>query len=315
MTTTQAIQSVLDLTGIGSLDGASINARLTLANALSAATQEWFSLAPSLYKRTRSAYATPAPEILDCVIEPGATTTSEEIFDDTMRGSTVLIAGDATWNEVVDRSTVLYPYLGSTDSTTCTVYGDCWPFFDFAVDRVASDIECQTGDGKITLLTPRETGRRIAPGTDARFGFYGPGPFTQSVSDIRVIRDKPAAYTLEPVGDSRSSGTLDATALIRLDPIPNRGLNLMATLDILPRAYTIDHVTNTPLVMPVPDERIHSTLLPLLALRVATSMLGVVGPDKIGPIEREAAEARSRITLLPNTRHRTRGRVTIKPGY
>jgi len=319
MTSTQAIQSVLDLTDIKSLDGASINHRLILANALTASVQLWFELAPSIYKRTRATFATTYPQAVTCVFEPGGNTASAEVFTDAMRGSTVLIAGDNTWNEVVDRSTVLYPYRGTANSVNAVVYGDCWTFFDFAIERIAGDVEYQTGDGKIGLLSPRETGRRQLHSHHSSinaFANYGTGwGFAGGSADIRQIREVPTCYTLEPVGDSVNSGDLDATMMVRLDPIPSRGLSLSAMVDILPRTYGVQHVTNTPLNLPVPDERCQLTLLPLLALRVANSSIGTVQQAKMGGIQDEAAEARNRIAMLPKVRHRTQSRLAIKPGH
>ena len=319
MTTTQAIQSVLDLTAIKSLDAASINHRLVLANCLTAAVQEWFELAPAIFKRTRSTFATVGPTTVACVFEPGETTASAEVFSDYQRGSTVVIAGDATWNEVVDRSTVLHPYRGSANSASAIVYGDCWPFFDFAIERIAGDVEYQTGDGGIGLLPPRETGRRQLHNHFSSlnaFSSYGPGwGFSEGATDVRQIRPVPTCYTLEPVGDSVATGDLDAAMMVRLDPIPSQSLSLSAMVDILPRAYGVAHVTNTPLTLPVPDERFHSTLLPILAYRVANSSIGTVEPGKMGGIREDANDARRRIALLPKVRHRTQSRILSKPGY
>ncbi|MEM0926626.1 MAG: hypothetical protein AAGJ83_11355 [Planctomycetota bacterium] len=290
---------------------------IELASAISAATQEFFQLAPNRLKKTKVSETIAAPRTISdaFVMEPDATrTTSGKPFYDSERGKAVVLEGDPKINEILDDRTVLMAYQSSAgNSTAGTVYHDTITFFDFGVESAKTNLWMIEGNSKRELRhieqerSPHRGGSRRSYEGHLHAGSAHSGRLTRGFG-------APVGYAVEYVGGSQSAAN-DATFMVRLDPIPTISCVLTFEIDQLSRVYRPADLKTTT-VHPVSDERIHAMFLPLLQERILATSLGTKIEARVEKrIEKDAQMARGLIQTIPRSVVREERVLRQKRGF
>ena len=302
MTTTEALQQVIRNTRIPNLSDITSDDAVTLVRALNEGVQEFFDLAPDRYKRTTFTSLLAAPsELSDVVVTHGEVTVGSGTFTTEQRGATVIITGDASHNEVVDTDAVLRPYLGTTGTTTATIYGDAVPFTDFSIERVVTDarVSNQSLQRRLARVNPEADHLQVWSGN-----------WRSWWDALARSSGHPEYYRIDYVGGSIQT-TNDAVMVIRVAPMPTEELVFEIEADFLPIAYAITCI-NTPKRLPVPRERAATHLLPLIEARLVDTPVWNQPTAATGAKE-SGAMARQRCRELPaylaNPQHHIRTRL------
>ena len=317
MTFLQLAQAVLGTTKFPQIDTMPGEARIEFAGCVSASVHKWLEIAPERYKKTKLVANLSGVETVDAVVEPDATATSEDVFDEGWRGRSLLLNGDDNWNEVNGAGSVLHAYRGATASTTATVYPDCWPIHDFSVERFTSDIILHHEGREYPLAPAHLVPRAVRPTAFLlATGAYA-SPRSAEWAYRRETAARPTHYSMEPVGDSRSDSDFDATFLVRFLPVPTQAFTVSTTMSLLALHYTIDSFETPSPEIPIPATRIWGTLIPLLREEIlGTTLANPALPAlAVQQITRKAREAEGLIAALPPRMGRSSGRWGIRAGY
>lgn len=256
-----ALECVSHLGEENDLDGTMPAGSLTaLANCINAALEEMRSEAQSLFRQTLGIQWTPATTGTVNVTAGEAQLTLGTLTapDD---GCTVMVAGDASFNELRAEPTedgsylLLHPYSGTTGTVNCTAYGDSVQL-DAAVDRVLGAMLLHERR-PLQILSSREqwmdwqslSGRRD-------YGFHS------LIQTLRRQPGDPRAVWVESFLDPEGGAILYRA---RCAPLPDS--TYRATLEVLAAVRQIqqeDWADGAEVFLPVPGGRDYSILRPIV---------------------------------------------------
>ena len=233
--------------------------RAEVIAALNTAIAAYFDLAPDNQKLTGATHQIKAPRSLTGLsVAANSTVNTGTPFLAEDRGKTIRI-GDG-FNEIVSTTAVLKPNTTAETWTSGTVYDDTVAFFDTSVERIVDTVRVHRGTETWTLPRVEEDRARalFAWAYTSRFS-YVMGAYT--LLD-RATADWPECYSILNVGESIAAGSIDASFLLRIDPLPTAPCVLELKISQLPAMMTVGAIEDGT-VLPVRDERIYNCLRPL----------------------------------------------------
>lgn len=284
-----------------------------LALIMSAATEEWFDLAPSMHQRTTVTSRQEAPETIEVEIQDGASSTVGAPFPVAKRGSTVFIGNDPRPNEITGPSTLLYAYRGDSGTVSAVIYHNCITFPDFLVQRCMTPPEVVRATGQVTQLNLFDSFSRTSrrPTYDAQVGGMVAAEASVSLQRAEV----PTAYWFEAIGGSHQV-EVDGVFQIRLWPLATTECQIQLDVAVLPLAYRLADVT-TPRLLPVPDSLAHRTLVPLARALLADSWIfdNDRHAKRASQLSAAGEKARQAIRDLPTTWEPSQAMVGTPGGW
>lgn len=291
MTVTAFVQKLLPHLKHRDLGTMPIDSLADIASAVNGGLQEFFALAPAIYKRTTLFHLIKAPEKVTLKVSHGSFEVDEgEPFKAEHRGQSIRIGNDPAWNEIVSPTGFLDAYRGTGGTVEATIYSDVFSLGDDMIEDIVDD--------------PRIDGRVLERDDD--------------IGDWRLFRGgmrrtgRPNRYSVEMVGLSRSDPG-SPLCLVRLDPVPIEEHSIRMKIQIAPRTFYPNELTGVA-QLPVPDRWIETHLLPLAAERLTTSPLWA-NSRTIPSINNQARAARYLISGLPPQIGPMGSRIFTPAGY
>jgi hypothetical protein len=293
MTLLEAANLVLPNCKVTSAADLTMEQKMLLVRCFNAAIQEFYQLAPDIYKRTKATHTLLAPASLTGLsIASGSTTNTGTAFAASLRGQSIYTA--AGWNEIVSETQALRANPTATTITEATVYHDTVVLWGTAVERQVGKVWCVEGDKRWAME------RVDAPEGVVRDS----SPFLSALQSgwvfdrtERYVGDVPRYFGVQAVGQSHAGGANDAAFMLRINPVPTRAFTIELLVDFLAinlNPYSLQDGTE----LPVPAERVHSLLLPLVEARLAATKLWDA-PAATAMVVAEASQARLNIRMLP----------------
>jgi hypothetical protein len=226
----------------GALTALSMAAAMDIVEAMNAGLQECYELLPSWQRKTTISLALAAPATASVGVTNGATALSSGTFTTAQIGRSVLLAGDANWNQVVSTTALLDPYQGETGTVVATIYGDSVANALTSFDGFASPPRFADTREELAPFNARAAGRQAEIG-------------------------KPRYYWAEPAAASLG-GT--PPVCLRVFPAPAVAYVLRVDVEFRPSilSYASLHLAST---IPLADQLLHRALIPLCEVRLLRS--------------------------------------------
>jgi hypothetical protein len=210
-----------------------------VAEAANAALQKAYNALPIYFKELPIGFRLPAPRIVTLAVTQFSSALSSDVFAPSEFGRSVVLEGDAAWNQVVGTSTLLNPYMGATGTVTGRVYGDACYSERYPVDRIVGNPRfSQTS--QIPLMRSE-----ISRGAYASL-------FTQTVGC-------PQTWWTQSFGNSQGNEPLFC---LRFAPAPDRDYVIDVKIAFWPKRFTLADITDA-VTIPLPDQFIESALIPM----------------------------------------------------
>lgn len=115
----------------------SLTEQTDIAEAANAALQRLYNVLPPYFKEQTQGFVMPGPL---AVTNVGVTQYSKSVtgiaFTSAQFGCTVVLDGDAGWNQIIGESELLNPYMGDTGTVNGTIYGNAIHSDTYPLDRI-----------------------------------------------------------------------------------------------------------------------------------------------------------------------------------
>ena len=283
---------------------------IQILDAINGALNRYFRYADDQYKRTTATERLLAPVTRTGIsIDENGTTLTGGSFLQSERGKSVVIPGDAQYNEIVATDQVLRPFIGSggASNVSGTIYSDAVPIRNFAVERLASHpriIETNT------TLVPISNGAGTNLNGDP--WHRDTGAWYNNTTSRR--QGEPTVYMVSYVGGSIDTADEDAVMIVHIDPVPAQALTI--EFDIIIRAINLDIASLvTPVALPIHESVFADTFFPLIEGALTASDLWKADPRMTERILDRETKALRDIRLLPKAFHNPTRRVGTVRGF
>ncbi len=222
----------------------SMNEQMDLMEAANTALQRLYEVLPTYFKEQTQGFVLPAPVTLTNVgVIQYSKTVTGVTFTDAQFGQTVVLDGDAGWNQIIGTNELLNPYIGSTGAVGGTVYGNAIYSTTYPFDRVIGDVKF--ADQSIAPMFRNQN--IMSPGPWAANWLFGWGV------------GRPQTWWPQVFGNSQGNEPL---MVLRFAPAPAAAYAINVRLSFSPKRLTLaDYDANTSL--PVPDKFIEPSLIPM----------------------------------------------------
>jgi hypothetical protein len=272
MTTLQLANALARHTRFPDLASTPADVRLEILHAINAALQTVYSRLPAAYKRQPFSALLRAPADVNLTFTAQyATTTTGDVFTEAQKRCTVLVSGDADYNQVTGLNSVRDAFTGSTLATTARVWSDAIPV-DATIERLSKPLSVFRNGEKVTELTR----------WDEPYDVLAQPPGT------------PERYSVEPVAASQGS---DPEFYLRVWPLPVDVFKIRAEVEISTVRVTFAQIVNAPAVLPIGERMAESILLPI-AKAAFTDSTAWENPSTIARIRDGGAAAEEQIKLI-----------------
>lgn len=304
MTTAELAQQISRHTSVKDLSSETPAVAQEFIRAINAAVQKFYRIAPAKWMRTEVSHLVPTPSTVSAQVTADSVSLSNAPFTAAMRGCSVLIDGDPSYNEVVSTDQLLNPFLGTTGTKVATVYYDSVTITDFKVQKIVTDPEI------------RETGVRLT-----RVEQFDSASFRRQyhavyagAGGLRSVGSYPEYYRVQYVGMSNAAAANDAVVQLRLAPMPTTKHVLNFQADIRPGSFALSTL-EIPATIPVDDSLAFSTIVPLAEAEMTKSSVWTGDPGMTTRIENAGARAEADIRNLDSEFARPRRRVVTRRGW
>jgi hypothetical protein len=213
-----------------------------VAEAANAALQRMYNALPLYFKELTMGVLFPVPRTVTLGVTQYSTVLTAAAFTTAEIGRSVVIPGDAAWNQVIDTDTLLNPYLGPTGTVSATVYGDAAYSTVYPLDRISGNPRFSQSN-QVPLMRSE-----LSRGMSALL-------FSQTIG-------APQVWWTQTFGTSQGKSPV---VCLRVAPAPDQAYVFDVKLAFWPKRFTVDDITNA-ITIPVPDQFIDSALIPM-ALR------------------------------------------------
>lgn len=253
--------------------------------ALNYGSQRLYTLLPERFRATPVSVAIAAPETVSAVVTEGSPDLGNSPFSVDDVGKSVVVDGDANWNEVTGLNALMDAYLGSTGTKNAIVYSDSLLDASYAFERLTAPPVLADQRRGLTLFNARANGWTPAIG-------------------------EPRHYWLENLSAALGGAP---RFVMRLYPAPDRAYNLRLSLSFWAQRLALTDLM-TPTALRVPDEFYESAYLPL-CLGCLTSSPAWTDASKKREILALAETARLHLLGQPGQAGVPRNRVLTPAGY
>lgn len=237
-----------------------------IADILNGTLQDIYAAAQILYRGPLGGQLS-APASISVAVTNGSQTftTGGAVVD----GSTIVIDGDATFNQVHNEAgtkLLLYPYQGATGTQSATIYGDSI-LLDSSVGKVIGNVYL----GDIRRLT-KAVNRADLFNIIRQFPDYGR---LFRATSMKPTIGVPSKYFVEAVLITGGATGQASQLRLRVNPLPQQVYPIRYDAKFHPPRLTVadlgtDSVPSTK-TMVVPEDQHESLLLPLFLLKWAAS--------------------------------------------
>lgn len=244
-----------------------------------------YTLLPERFRRTPVSVMLGGPRNVSVDVTNGSADLGNSPFTTDEIGQSVVVDGDANWNEITAVNALMDAYLGNTGSKNAVIYNDSALDATYSFERM------------VTLPTLTEQRKQLLP-MNARDAGWLP-----SIGMPRYfwVEDLSAAIGGEP------------RFVVRVFPAPDRAYNLKIVLSLWPSRNSLADLI-TPKRLYVPDEFYESVYIPL-CLGHLTLSPAWGNPDSIKGILAAAADARGLAVMQPGQTSVPKNRVETPCGY
>lgn len=308
MTVAEVIQISLAPTKIGSVAQLTAEKGLLMLRALSRAVQQWYKAAPTIYREISVSHSILAPRELTVNCTVGSTAVAASTFTAAELAQAVIIAGEPDYpNRVAGTASLRHAIRAASGATSATLYYDCATYADWTIERVVGDpILLDTGR---PLSRIARGGQNMVVGSQIRRMDSWP-----VVNESTLTSSWPTTYDIEPLGHSRVESS-DAHLAVRFYPLPSEASTVEMVLSLLPRRYGLLDLQDDTLEIPIPDEQVDLTLLPLIDYEVSRTPLYSGDPKSIVSLREAALQALAEVRAQPSDWGKPGLRIGTKPGY
>lgn len=298
MTTVQVAQRLLRYLRVKDLALLSGDDALHLLDAMNSGIQQFYALAPSIYKQTTLSGVLRGAQNAILEVTFGSPVFGGYTAPALSRGWTIRIDGDDNDNEIVAENGLLDDYMGETGSRSATLWGDCLQL-NTVIDRLTSDPKLETGD----VLSK-----------DDEYRQWGGFVFPDGWGGHRGLRSRsigrPRCYWIEAVGQSQAG---DPAFLLRVDTLPDRDYRVRIDGELAPRKVVFSDLS-TPVVLAVDDALVESIVIPICVAELSDSPLWQ-NPENKKDVAARAEKALRLIGLLSPVISMPRNRICTPKGY
>lgn len=237
-----------------------------LLQAANNALQRVYDALPIYLKEQTVGLLLPAPRAVTLAVTQYSNELSSDVFAPEEIGRSVVLDGDAAWNQILGPSTMLNPYMGPSGTVNGNVYGDAVYSDRYPFDRVIGN---------------------------PHFSRSNPGVWTQQ----ELIRGwpeswlnqqqigRPQAWWPQMMGNSQGNEPL---MVLRFAPAPAMAYALDVRIGLWPKRLTLTNY-NQASTIPAPDQYLETALVPLgLRALMDTPIWESRGPEDDKRIEESA---------------------------
>ena len=293
MTTVQLFHRMGRMTRSGDFTRLSLTEQTDLMDAANSALQEVYGLLPTVYKELTEGFVLPAPVAITGTINNNTTEFSADIFTPDQFGRSVVLDGDANWNQIIDTNKVLNPYQGQSGTINGTVYGDAVYSRRYPFDRIIGNPRFPN-QGSTLMMNPN-----LRPTSDGAGWWL----FQQTIG-------QPLYWWTQAMGNSQGNEPL---LVLRFSPAPSMTYVVDVRISYWPKRLVMadyDEATT----IPVPDQMLEKALIPL-ALQ-SLSMTPIWNPQYDARRYDEAADrARVFLKMMPGQISSPNNRVFTPLGF
>lgn len=258
----------------------SLTEQTDLLEAANAALQTVYGALPSAYKELTESFLLAAPLAISVSATQFSAEFASDVFTVGQIGCSVTFDGDPTWNIIVAPNRMLNPYMGSTGTTSGTIYGDGVYSTRYPFDRIIGNPR-YPNRGSATMFNPNLIKVN---------GFDGPG----SGWFYQMTVGWPQFWWTQMWGNSQGNNPL---LILRVSPAPSAATVIDVRMSYWPRRLTLaDYDAAT--ILTVPDQFLEKSLIPL-ALRSLMSTPIWRGNGDEDRIEARAAEGEAFLRMQP----------------
>lgn len=221
----------------------SMNEQMDILEAANVALQRLYNALPTYFKEQTQGFVLPAPlSVLAVGVTQYSKTVTGITFTSAQFGQTIVLSGDAAWNQIIGTNELLNPYMGSTASVAGTIYGNALYSETYPFDRVIGNPKL--ANQNYYMLMNGEMARSN--------GANGAWLMQQSVG-------QPQVWWPQVFGNSQGETPM---WVLRFAPAPSQAYAINVRLTFWPKRLTLtDYDSNTSL--PVPDQFIEPSLIPM----------------------------------------------------
>lgn len=222
----------------------SMTEQTDLMEAANTALQRLYNALPTYFKEQTQGFVLPAPLAISGV---GVTQFSKTVtgitFTAAQFGQTVVLDGDAGWNQIIGTDELLNPYMGSTGTVAGTIYGNAIYSETFPLDRII---------GNPQFVLPQNGplwGNAIVRANSDATGWWW---YSQNIG-------VPQLWWPQVFGNSQGNAPI---MVLRFAPAPSSAMAVNVRIGFWPKRITLaDYDAATDLV--VPDQFIEASLIPM----------------------------------------------------
>lgn len=222
----------------------SMNEQQDILEAANAALQRLYNALPTYFKEQTQGFVLPAPLAIASVgVTQFSKTVTGVTFTDAQFGQTVVLAGDAAWNQIIGSAELLNPYMGDTGTVSGTVYGNAIHSTTFPLDRIIGN--------------PQFANQNLFPLVN--FAMSPANGFAQSPWLWQQQIGVPNVWWPQVFGNSQGNTPI---MVLRFAPAPSQAYAVNVRIGFWPKRLTLtDYDDNTDL--PVPDQFIDKSFIPM----------------------------------------------------
>jgi hypothetical protein len=262
-----------------------VAAAADVVEAMNAGLQECYELLPDWQRRAPISLELPAPATVSTTATNGSVSVTAATFAAAQLGRSVVLAGDANWNQVAGTATLLDKFEGTTGAVTATVYGDAMASTQATLDGFASRPRFADTREELTFFNARL----------ARL----PGEV-----------GKPRHYWTEPAALSLGSSP---GVYLRVWPAPDQAYVLRVEAEFRPLLLTYTNLHNAATIT-LADHLLHSALIPLCEARLLHSPEWA-DANKAKLVQDDAMRARAFLSNQRPAVHAPENRIFTPAGY
>lgn len=248
MTTVEIFHRLGRMTRSGDFTKLSMTEQGDVLQSANAAMQEVYGMLPTVYKELTEGFLLPAPATVTLAVTQNSNVLSSDVFDVSQIGRSVVLDGDANWNQVIAPNRLMNPYLGSSGTVNGMVYGDAVYSTRYPFERIIGNPRFPNQGSTLTMN----------PNLRATNDGAGWWIFQQSIG-------VPLYWWTQALGNSQGNNPM---LVLRFSPAPSKAYTVNVRMSYWPkRLVRSDYENATDL--PAPDQFLDGALIPI-ALQAMT---------------------------------------------
>lgn len=255
---------------------------LDVLQAINAAMQTFFALAPAHFKRQTISTTLKAPQQQNVTF---AAQYSNQLaggssFDASMLQCTALL-GDGSYNVITGTGSVLDNWLLSALATTATVYSDV-ALVDQPIERIVGEISLSQG---VLSTYPKQD--YLIRNERLKYNRWW---------QFESCPGRPRWYWMDYLTVSRG---MAPAAVLRVAPAPDVDINIRFDAELSPITLTFASLTNA-VAVPIPDNHVESIFLPLCEAELTLSRYWKEAKLIRLTLDKAEAVKKERLNRIPN---------------